>query len=156
VETKGVPNMREIRTDIEIDAPADRVWEILTDFGDYPRWNPFIVEAAGDLRQGGRLELAIRPPGRKATTFKPHVLEWQPPRRFAWLGRLGVRGIFDGKHIHEVEQLGENRSRYTQREQFNGVLVPFMKGILRDTEKGFEMMNEALKTGVESQPGARG
>ena len=146
--------MREIRTDIEIDAPADRVWEILTNLGAYPQWNPFIVEAAGDLRQGGRLELAIRPPGRKAMTFEPLVLEWQPPRRFVWLGRLGVRGIFDGKHIHEVEPLGENRSRYTQREQFNGVLVPFMGGVLRDTKKGFEMMNEALKSGAEGPAAA--
>jgi uncharacterized protein YndB with AHSA1/START domain len=34
--------MKELHSEIEIDASAERVWAILTDFASYPRWNPFI------------------------------------------------------------------------------------------------------------------
>ncbi|MGH7326653.1 MAG: SRPBCC family protein, partial [Candidatus Rokuibacteriota bacterium] len=33
---------KEIRTEIEIAAPAGRVWQVLTDFPDFSAWNPFI------------------------------------------------------------------------------------------------------------------
>lgn len=36
--------MKEIYTEIEIDAPASIVWSIITDFEDFTRWNPFIKE----------------------------------------------------------------------------------------------------------------
>ncbi len=32
--------MKELSTEIEIDATPARVWEILTDFGSYPRIEP--------------------------------------------------------------------------------------------------------------------
>ena len=33
-----IPVMRELSTDIEIAAPAARVWRHLTDFAAYPEW----------------------------------------------------------------------------------------------------------------------
>jgi uncharacterized protein YndB with AHSA1/START domain len=32
--------MRELGTEVEIAAPPERIWEILTDFAAYPDWNP--------------------------------------------------------------------------------------------------------------------
>ena len=40
--------MKVIHTEIEINAPASRVWEILTDFGSFPQWNPFIRQVSGE------------------------------------------------------------------------------------------------------------
>ena len=34
--------MRELGREIEIDAPPERVWAVLTDFPAYPEWHPFI------------------------------------------------------------------------------------------------------------------
>jgi uncharacterized protein YndB with AHSA1/START domain len=34
--------MKEIRTEILINAQAYKVWKALTDFNSYPSWNPFI------------------------------------------------------------------------------------------------------------------
>jgi hypothetical protein len=88
--------MREIRTEIEIDAPIERVWEVLTRFEDFDDWNPFIVHAERRPRLGERLVVTVRPPGREASTFHPTVVAYEPHRELRCLGRLGVPDIFDG------------------------------------------------------------
>ena len=55
--------MRELVTEIEINAAADTVWTVLTDLGRYGDWNPFIRQAAGEAREGARLKIALEPPG---------------------------------------------------------------------------------------------
>ena len=42
--------MPSISATIDIVAPPDAVWEVLTDYARYPEWNPFIVEMSGDKR----------------------------------------------------------------------------------------------------------
>ena len=39
--------MKELRSEIEIEAPTERVWGVLTDFAAYPEWNPFIRRVSG-------------------------------------------------------------------------------------------------------------
>ena len=36
--------MKELRSEIEIEAPTERVWGVLTDFAAYPEWSPLYVE----------------------------------------------------------------------------------------------------------------
>jgi len=143
----------EIRTDVEIERPASKVWETLSDFPAYPDWNPFITQISGELAPGQELKVTIQPPGGDAVDFTPTVTEVMPGRRFAWLGQLSLPRIFDGAHYFEVEALGDGRSRLTQGEEFRGVLVPFLKPKLDgQTLDGFKEMNEALKARAEASP----
>ena len=57
--------MKELSTQIEINAKAARVWAILTDFGRYAKWNHFITRAEGEVKEGSRLIVQIEPPGGK-------------------------------------------------------------------------------------------
>ena len=83
-------------------------------------------------------------------TFRPTVLKAEPNRELRWLGHLLISGLFDGEHIFTIEPLGESRVRFTQREVFTGLLVPlFARGLDTDTRRGFEEMNQALKTRAE-------
>jgi hypothetical protein len=148
-----VGNVRELRREIEIDAPPERVWAVVTDFAAYPEWNPFIRRISGELREGARLEVRIEPPGARATTFKPTVRAVDTNRELRWLGRLLVPGIFDGEHSLRIEQREGGGSRFVQSERFSGVLVGLFKGTLAKTATGFEQMNAALRARVE-QPSA--
>jgi len=141
--------MRELRSELEIDASPERVWAVVTDFAAYPEWNPFIRRISGELREGARLEVRIEPPGARATTFKPTVRAVERNRELRWLGRLLVPGIFDGEHSLLIEPRDGGRSRFVQSERFGGLLVGFVKGTLAKTEGGFEHMNAALKARVE-------
>ena len=141
--------VRELRREIEIDAPPERVWAVVTDFAAYPEWNPFIRRISGEPREGARLEVRIEPPGARATTFQPTVRAVEANREPRWLGRMVVPGVFDGEHSLRIEPLEGGRSRFVQSERFGGVLVAFVKGMLAKTEAGFEQMNAALKARVE-------
>lgn len=142
--------MKELRSEIEIQASAERVWQLLTDFASFPQWNPFIRRASGIVRPGERLEVYIQPPGARGMTFRPTVLIAEPNRELRWLGHLLIPGLFDGEHIFTIEPLGTQRVRFVQREIFTGWLLPFFARKLgTDTRRGFEEMNQALKARVE-------
>jgi hypothetical protein len=140
-----------IKTDIEINAPAAKVWAILTDFPRMPAWNPFIKSISGSLTEGARLAVYIVPPGKSGMRFRPTVLSVRPEREFRWLGRLFVRGVFDGEHYFLLEPVGEGRTRLTHGENFSGILIGLVGGALAATEAGFKAMNAALKQEAESR-----
>ena len=145
--------MKEIHTEIEINAPAEKVWQVLTDFAAYPEWNPFVRRGEGEVSVGARLHVYIQPSGGKGMSFRPTVLVADPNREFRWLGHLWLPGLFDGEHSFVIEPLGDGRVRFVQRERFGGLLVPLLSKMLDgDTRRGFEEMNRALKLRAESPP----
>lgn len=143
--------MKKLTTTLDIEASPQAIWQILTDFSAFEQWNPFIRSISGRAVQGTKLEVHIQPPGGQGMTFKPTVLVAEPEREFAWLGHFLIPGIFDGEHRFRLEPLGDNRTRFTQSEQFGGLLVPLLtKDLDTKVHQGFEAMNQALKTRVES------
>ena len=145
----------ELRTEIEIAAPIEAVWEALTDLAAYPDWNPFIVSAEGRADVGERLSNRMQPPDGRPITFKPTVTVVEPPVALEWLGRLGLPGIFDGRHRFDLVPNKNGGTVVTQSEQFDGILVRFMRRSLdTKTMAGFEAMNTALKERVETTVGS--
>src|ERR671927_234268 len=107
---------KRIATEIIINAPKEKVWEVLTDFAQYPQWNPFIISVKG---QG--LVNTLRN-GSQTVVFKPKILNVVPYRYFDWLGSLGIRGLFDGHHYFEVEELSPSQVKLKHGEAFSGLL----------------------------------
>ena len=143
--------MIELRTEIDVEAPAALVWAVLVDFERYGEWNPYIPRIGGALSVGGRLTVHTRPSGTRGRTFHPEVALVEPGVEFRWIGRLPIRGLFEGLHVFRVEPLGERRSRFVHREEFLGP-VAWLHRLLRlpATRRGFLEMNEALKGRAES------
>ncbi|MCC5857501.1 MAG: SRPBCC domain-containing protein [Ectothiorhodospiraceae bacterium] len=142
--------MKHLETEILIKGRPEQVWAVLTDFPRYPEWNPFIRQAEGDLRTGGRLRVRIHPPGGRPMTFRPLVRAARPGTELRWQGRVLLPGLFDGEHVFRMEPTGDGQVRFTQSERFRGLLVPLFPGSLyANTLRGFEAMNLALKDRVE-------
>ena len=143
--------MYEVKTQIDIEASAERVFSILADFERYPEWNPFITEADGDARLGARLRIRIEPLGGRPMTFTPTVTVFEPNQELRWFGRLVLPRLFDGEHIFFLDARGPELTRFLHAEQFNGVLVSiFSKDLSTTVYEGFEAMNRALKERAES------
>jgi len=146
--------MKLIETDIVIHAPAEKVWEVLTDFEKFPSWNPFIKMIAGNKVIGETLTVSIQPPGGSGMTFQPKVLVFSENREMRWKGKLLVPGLFDGEHYFTLEKTGEHSTRFVHGEKFSGLLVGIFAGMLEKTKDGFERMNLALKQACEQENGA--
>ncbi|NOQ53880.1 MAG: SRPBCC domain-containing protein [Thermoplasmata archaeon] len=142
---------RELRTEILIEASPERVWEVLTDWEEMPKWNPFITEISGELEAGEKIRVHLKPPEGRGMTFKPRLVKVDHGREIRWLGHLGVPGLFDGEHIFEIDELPHGQTRFVQREEFKGVLSGLiLRSIGDDTLNGFAEMNEALKERAEA------
>jgi hypothetical protein len=143
-----------IRTEITIDAPAETVWSVLTDFAAYPEWNGY-TRIEGAAREGARLAVSPGPEAGRMPTFRPEVLRAGPTSEddfeLAWLGHLYIRGLFDGEHSFRVEAVDAERSQLVQSESFSGVLAGLLlRFVGDDTASNFEAVNAALKARAES------
>ncbi|MHB0874889.1 MAG: SRPBCC family protein [Anaerolineae bacterium] len=147
--------MKEIRVETEIAAPADRVWQVLTNFAAYPNWNPFIRRIEGRAKTDANLDVRIEYPTGGGMSFKPRVLRVQAGRELRWLGSLfGMPFLFRGEHAFTIEPLGKDSCRFVQQETVSGLLVPlYGKTIDGGWTQGFQQMNEALKARAEKTAG---
>lgn len=144
--------MRQLNTQIEIAASAARIWKKLMDFGSYGEWNPFVRSIEGEAVVGGSLSVYIQPEGGRGMKLSPMVVAVEPERKFAWKGSLLFAGIFDGMHEFRIEPKDNGSSTFIQREEFTGITVPLLWPILeKDTRRGFDEMNKALKKLAETE-----
>ncbi len=147
--------MKELNTEIVINATPDVVWQILTDFPQFEQWNPFIRSIQGKMAEGSRLQVQIQPSGGNAMAFQPQVITVIPKRELCWLGRLLLPGLFDGEHRFCIESIQPSQVRFLHSEKFAGVLVPFLwQSLEPKARQGFEAMNQALKARAEAYPNA--
>jgi hypothetical protein len=147
--------MKNLNNELEINASAERVWQLLTDFASFPQWNPFIQQVSGELKRGAQLVVHIQPSGAQATTIRPMVLKAEPNRELRWLKQWLVPGLLDAEHSFTIEQLDANRVRFTQREIFTGLFSSLPANRRNtNTRRGFREMGKALKLRAEQAQSA--
>jgi len=139
-----------IKTSIPINATPEKVWSILTDFKNYPQWNPFITQIEGELAINNKIKIKLEPPESNKMKFTPTIKTLTYNKEFSWLGHLFVPGLFDGNHSFFLQK-SKGTTILLHEESFTGILVPlFKKQLLTNTKKGFELMNKALKELAET------
>ena len=141
----------EIKTQITINTTPDKIWAVLTDFENYPSWNPFIKKIIGQPKAGSQITVSIAPPKGKGMTFKPTVLTFEHNKEFSWIGKLFFKGLFDGQHKFELLDNENGTTTFNHGEAFSGILVNLFKKQLESTQDGFELMNLHLKKYVEEK-----
>jgi len=133
---------------IEIDAPAERVWAVLSDLEAWPQ----------RIETVDVVELLTPPPlatGSRVRLKQPKLPEgiwdvtaWDAPSFFEWTQKTGGTTSVAG---HRVEAIGDDRSRLTLTLDMRGFLIPivalFYKGL---TERYMTLEAEGMKRAAES------
>lgn len=141
--------MKNIETEIVIDAKPDVVWQTLMKTDEYEEWNPFVRKLEGNIEKGSQIEITLKQLNGKEIGLKPTVTELIPNKEFRWQGKLFIKGVFDAEHYFKLESKDNNKTKFIHGENFGAVLMPFMGGVLKSTEEGFKAMNEELKVRCE-------
>ncbi len=142
--------MLEVRTHIDIASSASLVWGILTDFGAYRRWNPFMREIQGQALTGTSIEITQDAAAIGPLTFRSILTHVREPRELRWFGRWAVPGLYSAEHRFGIESMPGGGVRFHQSELYDGLVVPFVRRRLQQLiEPAFNAMNVALKRRAE-------
>lgn len=135
---------------VDIDAPIERVWDILTDFERYGEWNPFTPSVTTNFEIGSPVELYVRM-GHWRLKQVERIEVVEPPHVIAWSTTMGHRFLISALREQRLEAVGEGRCRYRTWDDFSGLLIPLVMllfgGFVR---RGFNDVARGLKTRAET------
>ena len=66
-----------------IDAPVEQVFSLLIDLPSYQNWNPFLIEAKGQIETGG-VVTGKSVLGKMTTSYRHKILELTPNKSLCW------------------------------------------------------------------------
>ncbi|HUV26815.1 MAG TPA: SRPBCC domain-containing protein [Anaerolineales bacterium] len=142
--------MKSNHNEIEIQSSPERVWEVLTDFGKYPEWNPLLCRAEGKLAIGEKVNLTTKSASNDMKLLCT-VTTVEPNRQFSWKFHVILPFLFRAEHFFTIEPINEHGVRFIDREIFNGLLVPLQaKNLETNAKAAMIAMGEALKKRVEN------
>ena len=111
---------------IDIAAPADRVWQVLSDVPRWPDWTDSIETVEGmPASPGVGAEAVVKARGQASARWR--VTEWNPGHNFTWV--TSVRGT---KTIgeHAIEPLDAGHSRVTLAIDARGFAAALFKPLI--------------------------
>lgn len=138
-----------IRTAVEIDAPREKVYDVLADIKRYAEWNPYHRRIEGEFREGSDLTVYVTRPDGVEVEVPPHMMRIVEDKEITWGG--GIKGVFYGEHRFLLESTKSGTTVLRHDEDFSGFAVGFADlppGVIAD---GYHQMNMALKKKLEQE-----
>ena len=132
---------------IEIDAPHERVWDVLSDLEAWPQRieTVDVVELLTPAPIGEGSRVRVRQPKLPEGTWD--ITVWDPPSYFEWTQKSAGMRMVAG---HRVEAFGERRARLTLTLDMRGLLIPvawFYRGL---TDRYTNIEAEGMKRAAET------
>ncbi|HEX4417224.1 MAG TPA: SRPBCC domain-containing protein [Kofleriaceae bacterium] len=135
----------EHATSIDVRATPARIWALLTNAADFPRWNSTVSRIAGTIAQGEKLALEV--PAAPGRTFKPKVTRLEPERSMVWSD--GFAPMFKGVRTFTLTPNPDGSTAFSMVEVLSGMMLPMIKGSLPDFGPVFETYAADLKREAE-------
>ena len=139
-----------VRAEIVIEAPIDRVWQILNDLQAYAEWNPFTPRVESSLQLGDPIHLHARMIGERLL----HRVEWvtrNEPHALCWEMKMGKRFLLHAERCQALTALDDGRTHYVTEDTFTGLLTFLVMGLFgRAMQRGFDDCARGLKKQAEA------
>jgi hypothetical protein len=147
--------MKLVRAEIEINAPVQKVWDIIVDLERYSEWNTFTPRmSARKVIVGEEFDLDCQMTEKQLLKDEHEVfLSYEPEQyKVCWgtsrtRGRPGIKSF----RWQICEPRGEAHTRFINYEEFHGVLAPVVNFLYgKKLKRAFEVYCQALKKRAES------
>lgn len=136
--------------DLEVDAPPEKVWEVITDVERYSEWNPFVVECHSTLKPGDPLRMKVKL-GSSVRQEQERIDSYDEGVGFAYRMEPPPLGALASFRSHRIEPLGNGKSRYISHFELNGWLSPVVKAFVgAKLEAGFTGMSHGIRDRAEA------
>lgn len=117
-----------------IQAPPSRIWALLTNAADFPRWNSTVQSIEGKIAAGEKIKLrATVAPER---VFNLTVSECVINTHMTW--RDGMAPMFTGVRTYTLTPAAHGATDFAMVEVFSGLMLPMIAGSLPDFGPIFE------------------
>lgn len=148
---RGEPTMREVKTEIVIHAPQEKVWQVLTDFPAYEAWNPVINGVKATPQAGRSIRFKIKLFG-QMLPMAAKIQRCEENRYFGWGTDADVptNYVLGAHHYFELSPAGENTTRLVHNEIFYGIVPRILWPVLKRLKASYDDMNRSLKAQAES------
>lgn len=142
--------MNPIRAEIEIAAPAERVWQILCDLDHYADWNPFTPKVETDRIVGHPITLHVDFGTGKLRPQVEILRRWEPGVELRWGVAMGPGWWFRAERWQRVEPITSERCRYSTEDLFEGLFAPIVLALYgTKVQRGFEAVASGLARRAE-------
>lgn len=136
---------------VEVDAPAELVWQVLTDVDRYGEWNPFCIACKTTLEPGTPIDMTVRLVGPSPKKQREYMHSHTPGREFSYRMKPVPGGTLFSERSHTVTPLGADRCRYDSHFKLDGWLSPLVTALLGGAlRRGFTGMTDAVKQRAEA------
>ena len=136
-----------ISATIEIAAPPEQVWAVLTDLASYPEWNPVFREASGQLTPGNRVRItSTQPESGHTMTVKVKVLTAEPTTELRWVS--SVLGLMTSEHSFILSPTSGG-TQLVQTHDYRGLFTRFPPKTVSRIQASFEAIKQAMKQRAE-------
>jgi uncharacterized protein YndB with AHSA1/START domain len=134
-----------ISVGIDIDAPREQVWALLTDAAGLPGWNSAVLGVKGQIAAGETIELTASVAPERV--FKLKVSDVVAGEGMVWSD--GFAPIFRGVRTYRLSASAGGGTRFEMVEVFSGLMLPLIAGSLPDLGPSFEAWASDLKATAE-------
>lgn len=137
--------------DAVIDADIELVWAILTDLPGYKDWNPWVIEAEGDLTPGGHATVQVKLNG-SVQKAEHIVLVVDKPTTFCWKD-AGWNAIFQyGQRCRWLTAQADGTVKFHQEVLLDGPLSHIAALFYgKSLQDGINSETAALKATAEAE-----
>jgi len=135
--------MKSCHTEIIINAPISKVWDILMAVDRYPEWNPSVVKIWGTLKEGRFIFAYISP---LKNVFPLQIISLKKEQELIWKGTLLSSKLIKGEHYYQLKDLGNGSTELQHGERFTGlasILMPSL--LLSKIQANYNYHNQKLK-----------
>ncbi|MEO9460377.1 MAG: SRPBCC domain-containing protein [Lentilitoribacter sp.] len=144
-------NLMEIESEIEISAPVDKVWQVVTEIEKWSDFNSAINASTGIASLGSVHSVAMRGqnPSEVGPTYAPKIISFEERKSYRWRAVMGAGIIFTNDKVFEL-QATDTGTLLKHNEVFNGMMLPLMKGFMQEgVPPILDEMNQAFKSEAE-------